>query len=55
MNIRLAIMALGILTLASCHHRKAQKEQTLEPTPTQQKLLDIGWIPETPEEELTED
>lgn len=55
MNIRLAIMALGILTLASCHHRRGQKEQTLEPTPTQQKLLDIGWIPETPEEELTED
>ena len=55
MKIRLAIMALGILTLASCHHRKAQKEQTLEPTPTQQKLLNIGWIQKTPEEELTED
>lgn len=55
MNIRLAIIALGFLTLSSCHHRVVQEEKVVEPTPAQHKLLDAGWMVETPDEDLTED
>lgn len=55
MKIRVAIMALGLLTLTSCHHRGGQNETMAEPTPTQQKLLDAGWTVETPDEDLTEE
>lgn len=54
MNIRLAIMALGIMTLTSCHYRGYKEERVTETTPTQQKLLDAGWTLETPDEDLTE-
>lgn len=54
MNIRLAIMALGVMTLISCHHREYKEERVAEPTPAQQKLFDAGWTLETPDEDLTE-
>lgn len=55
MNIRVAIMALGLLTFTSCHHRGGQDNTVAEPTQAQQKLLDAGWTVETPDEDLTED
>lgn len=55
MNIRVAIMALGLLVLTSCHHRGGQAESVAEPTAAQKKLLDAGWTVETPDEDLTED
>lgn len=55
MKIRVAIIALGLLALTSCHHRGGQNEIVAEPTPAQQKLLDAGWTVETPDEDLTEE
>lgn len=55
MKIQIAIIALGLLTLTSCHHRGSQEETVSEPTSIQQKMLDAGWTIETPEEDLTED
>ena len=55
MKIRVAIIALGLLTLCSCHQRGGQNSIVAEPTPSQQKLLDAGWTVETPDEELSEE
>lgn len=55
MKIRVAIIALGLLSLTSCHHRSGQNEAVAEPTPSQQKLLDAGWTVVTPTEDLTEE
>ena len=50
MNIRITIMALGILAFTSCHHRESKENSVVEPTQAQQKLLDAGWTNETPDE-----
>lgn len=55
MNTRIGITALGFFILTSCHHRDSQHDKIVEPTPTQQKMLDAGWTLETPDEDLTED
>lgn len=55
MKIRVAIIALGLLSLISCRQRGGQNEVVAEPTPSQQKLLDAGWTVETPAEDLTEE
>ena len=55
MKNRVAIIALVFLTLCSCHQKGGQNEVVAEPTLSQQKLLDEGWILETPDEELGEE
>ena len=55
MNIRITIMALGLLAFTSCHHRESKVDPVVEPTQAQQKLLDAGWTNETPGEDLSED
>ena len=55
MNIRITIMALGILAFTSCHHRESKENSVVEPTQAQQKLLDAGWTNETPNEDMSED
>lgn len=55
MKIRAAIIALGLLSLTSCHQRGGQNDTVAEPTPSQQKLLDAGWTVETPDEEMAEE
>ena len=55
MNIRVAIIAFGLLFLTSCHQGSGQNEAVAEPTPSQQRLLDAGWTVETPDEELSEE
>lgn len=55
MKIRVAIIALGLYALTSCHHRGNLNETVAEPTPAQQRLLDAGWTIETPGEDLTEE
>lgn len=55
MNIRITIMALGLLAFTSCHHRVSKENSVVEPTQTQQKLLDAGWTNETPDEDMSED
>jgi hypothetical protein len=55
MNIRITIMALGILAFTSCHHRESKENSVVEPTQAQQKLLDAGWTNETPDEDMSED
>ena len=51
MNIRITIMALGLLAFTSCHHRENKENSVVEPTQAQQKLLDAGWTNETPDED----
>ena len=48
-------MALGLLVFTSCHHRVSKENSVIEPTQTQQKLLDAGWTNETPDEDMSED
>ena len=55
MKIRAAIIALGLLSLTSCHQRGGQNDIVAEPTPSQQKLLDAGWTLATPDEEFAEE
>ena len=55
MNIRITIMALGLLAFTSCHHRESKENSVVEPTQAQQKLLDAGWTNETPDEDMSED
>ena len=55
MNIRITIMALGLLAFTSCHHRESKENSVVELTQAQQKLLDAGWSNETPGEDLSED
>ena len=55
MNIRVAIMVLGLLAFTSCHHRGGQGNVVAKPTRAQQKMLDAGWTLATPDEDLTED
>lgn len=55
MNIRITIMALGLLAFTSCHHRESKENSVVEPTQAQQKLLDAGWTKETPDEDMSED
>lgn len=55
MNIRITIMALGLLVFTSCHHRVSKENSVIEPTQAQQKLLDAGWTNETPDEDMSED
>lgn len=53
MNIRLAIITLGILGFISCHDAKREEAVRATPTPAQQKMLDAGWVMDNPEEDLT--
>lgn len=53
MNIRITIMALGLLAFTSCHHRVSKENSVIEPTQAQQKLLDAGWTNETPDEDMS--
>ena len=55
MNIRITIMALGLLAFTSCHHNESKDNSVVEPTQAQQKLLDAGWTNETPDEDMSED
>lgn len=56
MDIRIALMSFGIFALTACHNkREVQNSKMKKPTPTQQKLLDEGWIATTPNEYLTEE
>ena len=55
MNVHVTIMALVFLTFISCHNKGNQDKNITEPTQSQQKLLDAGWIIKTPSEDLTED
>ena len=50
MNIRITIMALGLIAFTSCHYRENKENFVVEPTQAQQKLLDAGWTNETPNE-----
>lgn len=53
MSIRFVIIALGILGFVSCYDTKREDAVVASPTPTQQKLLDAGWVMGNPEEDLT--
>lgn len=55
MSVRLTLLTLWCLFLASCNNRKAEQEITVTPTPIQQKMLDEGWTIEEPDEDLSED
>ena len=54
MNIRITIMALGLIAFTSCHYRESKENFVVEPTQAQQKLLDAGWKNETPDEDMSE-
>lgn len=56
MNLRLAIMALGLFAFTSCHNKEnSQGTNITKPTPIQQKLFDAGWTAKTPDEDLSEE
>lgn len=55
MNIRITIMALGLIAFTSCHYRESKENFVVEPTQAQEKLLDAGWTNETPDEDISED
>lgn len=54
-KIRYVLILLCIGIIASCHHRGSDVQDIAKPTPSQEKLLENGWIVETPPEDLSEE
>lgn len=56
MNIRIAILVLGLLSFTACHNRgNVQNVEVKTPTPSQQKLINEGWTAVTLNEDLTKE